>query len=102
MISRNIDDLAAIVELAQAKMSEIVRGVMPGARLDRIGPVEFSLTWTCWVITDTDLRRDRLASDPELCGRLAEATDFPPARFVFQSQETVTRDYQGSWFYAMR
>ena len=41
----------------------------------------------------------------KLLTKLREASaqkGLPPDSFTFQSQETVDRDYEGSWFYAMR
>jgi hypothetical protein len=36
--------------------------------------------------------------------RIADAAKagFPPGSFTYESEETVARDYEGSWFYAMR
>jgi hypothetical protein len=58
--------------------------------------------------TDTDEQRDRLREDPEICqdfyAALARArypmdTD-PVVHIAIESQETVDRDYGGSWFEA--
>jgi hypothetical protein len=59
-----------------------------------------------WLATATDLERDSLDGRPTL---VAEANavltqhGLPASEGVtVQSGETVTRDYEGSWFYAMR
>jgi hypothetical protein len=56
------------------------------------------------IITSTDVERDALANDAELNQRIAVAAKagFPPGSFTYESEETVARDYEGSWFYAMR
>ena len=93
------------VERTEALILEVIRGVVPTARLERSGPIDFEPPeWSCWVVTSTDAERDRLAGDAELNKRLASVAKagFPPDSFTFQSEETVSRDYEGSWFYAMR
>jgi hypothetical protein len=63
-----------------------------------------------WLCTETDEQRDSL---PHRSPRLEEvrtilsASGFPVPqldglRTVAESQQTVDRDYQGSWFYALR
>ena len=65
-------------------------------------------TWV-WLGTATDVERDALAgTEPEVLSRvraIAEQHGFSPARVsgvTVQSEETVTRDFEGSWFYALR
>lgn len=76
-----------------------------------------------WVAVPTDAERDRLINDHAIvarmnaffedtgyldlarkkCGRkLAAIGEAVVANIVFESQETVDRDYQGSWLYATR
>jgi hypothetical protein len=59
-----------------------------------------------WLATNTDVERDSLAERATL---VADANavlahyGLPASDGVtVQSEETVTRDYEGSWFYAMR
>jgi hypothetical protein len=63
-----------------------------------------------WLVTSTDTERDALpATDPfvdEVRSAISES-GFPDEHAsvdgtVAQSQETVDRDYEGSWFYALR
>lgn len=62
-----------------------------------------------WLGTGTDAERDALAgTEPRILSQvreIAERHGFSAAcvsGVVLQSEETVTRDYQGSWFYALR
>lgn len=63
-----------------------------------------------WLVTATDAERDSLGtSNPFLAEVTSEihSCGFPIAHAtieatVAQSQETVDRDYNGSWFYALR
>jgi hypothetical protein len=74
--------------------------------------VDFSYPWRCsvWLITRTDEQRDALgALDPEreVVREVLEQVGIPPEQLealtvTSQSQETVGRDYNGSWFYALR
>jgi len=63
-----------------------------------------------WLCTTTDQERDDLRADTALLKAtrdvLREAglspLDVAESGVVVQSQQTVDRDYRGSWFYAMR
>lgn len=59
-----------------------------------------------WLVTATDAERDVLGADQQLKARLdsrlAELGLPEVEHVVVQSQETVDREFQGSWFYAMR
>jgi hypothetical protein len=105
MIGDFRDDLVPEVMRTEALILHIISEIVPTASLKRIGPIEFNPPeWSCWVVTPTDGERDTLAFDAALKDRLASAanTVFPPNSFIFQSEETVARDFEGSWFYAMR
>jgi hypothetical protein len=65
-----------LVTATEAEILQVVREPVPGATLRRIGPL------------------DRLRC-------VAKNAGIGPAGFVVQSKETIDRDYQGSWFYAM-
>jgi hypothetical protein len=63
-----------------------------------------------WLVTATDAERDALHKSnpflPEVISVILSG-DFPAEHAtiegtVAQSQETVDRDYEGSWFYALR
>jgi hypothetical protein len=62
-----------------------------------------------WLGTSTDAERDALAaSEPQVLAEvrlIAERHGFVPDKIsgiTVQSEETVNRDFQGSWFYALR
>ncbi len=63
-----------------------------------------------WLVTATDADRDALGSSNPFLAEVTAAIlsgDFPCEHgtidgTVAQSQETVDRDYEGSWFYALR
>jgi len=58
-----------------------------------------------WITTKTDTERDRLRSDQTLHQQLCDSMllvgyssdAVPLVHFVIESQETVDRDYGGSW-----
>jgi hypothetical protein len=68
-------------------------------------------TWLgVWMQTTSDEERDRLMSNPRTVPWIREllvASGYPVVEasvttITIQSQETVDRNYEGSWFYAMR
>lgn len=106
MISDFRTDLEPQVEQAEAVILDILRPIVSVVRLKRIGPIgREKPSWSCWVVTDTDVERDLLMANNGLREELknqAERNGFGPSGFIFQSEETVKRDYEGNWFYAMR
>ena len=71
--------------------------------------IAFSAPFTFWVWlgTTTDAGRDALATTAGIDGRLRELCREQQLLELFQgftaeSQETVDRDYEGSWFYRLR
>lgn len=64
---------------------------------------------SAWLVTSTDRERDALPPQPfrdEVLSMLLDAgppsDDLGEFDTVAQSQESVDRDYEGSWFYALR
>ncbi len=63
-----------------------------------------------WLVTTTDAERDQLPGENPFVEEVRSAiseSGFPDddasvEGTVAQSQETVDRDYEGSWFYALR
>jgi len=63
-----------------------------------------------WLVTATDAEKEALGSDDPYLSEVTStvlASGFPAEHAmidgtVAQSQETVDRDYEGSWFYALR
>jgi hypothetical protein len=77
------------------------------AELKRMGPLgtDDRTTWSCWVVTATDVERDRIKNDSALIANLWKVSSdagFAPDSITVQSHETIEREYEGSWFYAMR
>jgi hypothetical protein len=106
MVGEYRRDLDAVITRSEAAILDIIRQIVPTARLKRIGPIDIGEpAWSCWIVTDTDEQRERLTHDSGLRQRLNETASrvgLAPDSFTFQSQETVDRDYEGNWFYAMR
>jgi hypothetical protein len=101
-------DLEPIVDRIETEILRIAGQRVPGVKLQRIGPIEIGSrgpSWSCWLITATDAERDLLAKDAGLLTRIQEVSEeigLAPDSITVQSQETVDRDFEGSWFYAMR
>lgn len=84
-----------------------LRGV---SRVEFVAAFPDQLGAHVWLATGSDVDRDALASQPELQVEvLATLRSFglPPedieaSGVQVQSQETVDRDFKGSWFYALR
>jgi hypothetical protein len=100
-------DLEPSVVRAEAAILKIISAVIPNVQLKRIGPLgtDDKSSWSCWIITATDVERDRIKNDSALMANLWKVSSdagFAPDSFTVQSQETVERDFKGSWFYAMR
>jgi len=76
--------------------------------------VEFTTSFSppfgsaAWLVTKSDDQRDRLLALPDLLGEVRAAMQKggrDPTlidEVTAQSQQTVDRDYDGSWFYALR
>lgn len=100
-------DLEPAVERAEAAILAVARQSIPACSLRRIGPLDFGqgASWSCWLVTPTDEDRNALKRNATLLVQMqtaAQAAGFAPDGIVVESQETVERDYEGSWFYAMR
>jgi hypothetical protein len=66
--------------------------------------------FSVWLCTETDEQRDRLGTEQPLLDQVRQvlrgagftARQVALASLTAQSQETVDRSYEGSWFYALR
>jgi hypothetical protein len=103
--------LKAIIDSAVETMGDLVRATVPEASLFYFGAIEIRPNnLAVWTRVDTDAQRDRLAADTSLrlAMRQALAAEGYPAwalsgvAFAFQSDETVKRDYEGNWWYAIK
>src|SRR5262249_20912321 len=54
-------DLEPSVKLVEAEVLKLVRATIPTAELKRIGPLgtDDRVSWSCWIVTQTDAERDR-------------------------------------------
>jgi hypothetical protein len=95
-----------VIHRARREVGRISRRVVPSARVFIYrGAGLASPRWlVVWVATRTDAERDYLLQDKSLDQQFRNAlirTGYPAGagrvRFVVQSQETVDRDYGGSW-----
>jgi len=83
------------------------RGVV---RIEFVSAFPSSDRIVVWLGTETDRQRDSLGVDDPLLDEVRSVlvrTGFAPEQLndlmtTAQSQETVDRDYAGSWFYALR
>jgi len=101
------DQLARNYIASRDKVLNEMRKAYPEAEIGgEVGPFSVSDLgpWACWMKVDTDVRRDALLADKSLLQRLQEAGESGgwPAYIAIESQETVDRDYEGSWFYRLR
>lgn len=78
-----------------------------GMRVELVTEFAEPFTFWVWLGTHTDAERDRLLVEPLVLLRVQElADDEGLAALIFgvtvESQETVDRDYGGSWFHRLR
>jgi hypothetical protein len=78
-------------------------------RVEYVSAFPFQDDAWVWLGTATDAERDALTgSEPRLLAEarlIAESHAFPAQNVsgvTVQSEETVARDFEGSWFYALR
>lgn len=99
--------LEPIIKTALARIIALARADCASAGAFHIGAVEISpACLAVWVTAKTDKERDRLKGSAALLASfrqaLAEAgypaTAIPHVGFAFESQETVDRDWKGSWW----
>jgi hypothetical protein len=99
-------ELAQAFVTSEANVLREVSKVFPAAEIAAVGPLCVSdlASWGCWIKVDTDERRDALMADEILMRRLAREAEAGgwPAIITVESQETVDRDYEGSWLYRLR
>lgn len=98
--------LAQAFLTSEANILKEAREVHPAAEIESVGPLCAADLdpWGCWIKVDTDQRRDAMMTDQVLMRRLARAAEAGgwSAIITIESQETVDRDYEGSWFYRLR
>jgi hypothetical protein len=95
------------IRRAKRRIRDLIRIACPEAKVfSRQYPsLDTPQRLNIWVVTKTDKERDRLVEDITLYQRLVDKfieSGYPTnaashLRFVIQSQETLNRDYGGSW-----
>jgi hypothetical protein len=99
------------IRRAKKKIEASLRKRYPSLTLDSFGATDISPRYLAvWVITSTDAERDDLARDPALVEMMRHefltagypSEYVPSIGFGFESQETVDRDFGGSWYHAMK
>jgi hypothetical protein len=104
-------ELKTIIETARAGIEALARQHAEIVFTTWIGAVEIDPKHLAfWIFTRTDAERDRLASNDRLLEEfreIAAVAGYPPPavpqiKFAFESKETVDRDWDGNYWYAMR
>lgn len=99
--------LEPIIKTALARIVALARAECASADGFHIGAVEISpACLAVWVTTKTDRERDRLKGSAALLASFRQALAqagypaeaIPHVGFAFESQETVDRDWRGSWW----
>jgi len=88
---------------AKKEFLNVLRQRIPSAKMFIVGGTNAHPV--IWTTTASDVERDQLRKDESLRDRfralLAQAEyaagDIPLVQFVYESQETVDREFEGSW-----
>jgi hypothetical protein len=104
-------NLAATVRKAEREIMRLSRQECPDAEVFSHGAIDINPRHLAiWITTKTDQDRDRLRANQALLSELRATLinlGYPPdavpnVGFAFESQETVDRDYDGSWYNAVK
>jgi hypothetical protein len=102
-------ELFAALERAEPSLIEALQSVGVN-RIEYVVGFVHPYHVSVWLCTATDAQRDSLPSEPMYLDSVLRilssaglpAEDVGEVDTTSQSQETVDRDYDGSWFYALR
>lgn len=96
---------------AEIAIRALVNEHAPGADIFTFGAIDISPSLLAvWIRTRSDVDRDKLGSDAALPHRMRQLlgeAGYPRSAlkdvaFAFESDETVTRDYGGNWWAAIK
>ena len=103
--------LRATISRIEEIIRHYVRQRYPDAEIFSFGAHDISAVHLAiWTKTTTDEQRDKLSRDTSLLNHYRSillAEGYPPeavphVSFAFQSEETVKREYDGNWWYAVK
>jgi hypothetical protein len=94
-------------------LSRLKQNLRREFRNEGVHHIEYVVAFTspyqfwAWLGTSTDAERDQLANDPTLTDRVRRLAEKRGLGALLEgvsveSQETVDREYEGSWFYRLR
>ncbi|MWL87142.1 hypothetical protein [Cupriavidus sp. SW-Y-13] len=103
-------DILLIIHYAEVEIRAIAKQYVSHCLVECIGPDATTLALGVWVKTMTDEERTMLSNNPALRDEFEgvfRSRGYPEEsisgiNFLFESQETVDRDFHGNWGFAMR
>jgi hypothetical protein len=106
-----IPTLKAAIRRSRRAVKDVIKLRCPDVYVSSFGATDIDPRHFCLCIdVQTDFERDQLKADVALDSTLREAVRregypeaaIPHITFSYESQETVTRDFYGNWYYARK